>query len=243
VPLPDGNVPEKLQHRLTVNGTIANLAPIALATGKPIVIGPPLRGSNWVAANGPSNDSSHRRALVPVDGRTVIPQRFAIDWVQLHSGDSTFRGDAKDNKSYKAYGADVLAVADATVAGAKDGIPENVPGDTSRAVPITMETIAGNHIILDLGGGRYCLYAHLQPGSLKVKVGDRVKRGQVLGLLGNSGNSTEPHLHFQVMDAPSPLGGEGLPYLIDSFELLSGRNRGPRENALPMADMRVSFGK
>ena len=75
-----------------------------------------------------------------------------------------------------------------------------------------------------------------------MKPGDKVTRGQVLGLLGNSGNSTEPHLHFQVMDGPAPLGSEGLPYLIDAFELRSGRNQGKKENALPMENMKVSFG-
>ena len=92
----------------------------------------------------------------------------------------------------------------------------------------------GNYLILDLGGGNYCLYAHLQPGSLRVKAGDRVKRGQTLALLGNSGNSTEPHLHFQVMNGTSLLDPEGVPYLIDSFELLSGPNAGRETDALPM---------
>ena len=243
VPLPDGKAPGTLRHKLTVSGLTVDLAPVALRAAAPIVISPPLRGSDWLAANGPNNRSNHRRALIPVNGRAVIAQRFAIDWVQLKTENATFTGDLKDNRNYKAYGSDVLAVADATVAATKDGIPENVPGVDSRAVPITMETVAGNHIILDLGGGSYCMYAHLQPGSLKVKVGDRVKRGQVLGLLGNSGNSTEPHLHFQVMDGPSPLGSEGLPYLIDSFELLSGGNAGKKENALPMQNMRVKFGQ
>jgi murein DD-endopeptidase MepM/ murein hydrolase activator NlpD len=241
VPLPDGPPPAKLRHRLTVNGATVDLAPVALRAPKAIVIGPPLRGSDWLAGNGPNNRSPHRRALIAVNGRAVIAQRFAIDWVQLKTPNSTFSGDPKDNANYKAYGADVLAVADATVAATKDGIPQNVPGENSRAVPITLDTVAGNHIILDLGGGNYCMYAHLQPGSLKVKVGDKVKRGQVLALLGNSGNSTEPHLHFQVMDGPSPLGSEGLPYLIDSFELLSGQNAGKKQNALPMQNMRVKF--
>jgi murein DD-endopeptidase MepM/ murein hydrolase activator NlpD len=241
VPLPNGQAPQKIRHRLTMSGTTVDLAPVPLRAAQPIVIGPPLRGSDWLAANGPNNRSIHRRAMIPITGHLAIAQRFAIDWVQLKTADATFTGDAKDNKNYAAYGADVLAVADATVAAAKDGIPENVPGPNSRAVPITLETVAGNHIILDLGGGNYCMYAHLQPGSLKVKVGDKVKRGQVLGLLGNTGNSTEPHLHFQVMDGPSPLGAEGLPYHIDAFELLSGNNAGKKENALPMQNMRVKF--
>ena len=127
----------------------------------------------------------------------------------MKTDEATFTGDPKDNTNYQAYGSEVLAVADATVAATKDGIPQNVPGANSRAVAMTIETLAGNHIILDLGGGNFCMYAHLQPGTLKVKAGENVKRGQVLALLGNSGNSTEPHLHFQVMDSASPLGAEG----------------------------------
>jgi murein DD-endopeptidase MepM/ murein hydrolase activator NlpD len=186
---------------------------------KPLVISPPLRGGEWLAANGPSNTSGHRRALVPVAGQAHIAQRFAIDWVQLREDGRTFTGDPKDNKNYRCYGAEALAVADAVVVATKDGIPENVPGPTSRAVPITLETVGGNHVILDLGQGRYAFYAHLQPGSLRVKVGDKVRRGQVVGLVGNSGNSTEPHLHFHISDANSPLGSEGLPYLLPAFEV------------------------
>lgn len=243
VALPDGAAPANLGHRLTFSGATVDLAPVALRATNPIVIGLPLAGSDWMAASGPGNRSEHRRALTAVGGRAVIAQRFAIDWVQLKTADSTFTGNSKDNNNYMAYGKDVLAVADATVALTKDGIPENTPGEDSRAVPITLETLAGNYIILDLGGGNYCMYAHLQPDRLKVKVGDKVKRGQALGLLGNSGNSTEPHLHFQVMDGPSPLGAEGIPYLIDSFELLSGCNAGKKTNALPMENMRVKFGQ
>ena len=94
-----------------------------------------------------------------------------------------------------------------------------MPGATSRAVPITLETVGGNYIILDLGNGRYAFYAHLQPGSLRVKTGDKVRRGQVLALVGNSGNSTEPHLHFHIADANSSLGSEGRPYGFPSFEV------------------------
>jgi murein DD-endopeptidase MepM/ murein hydrolase activator NlpD len=150
---------------------------------------------------------------------------------RLNPSGATFSGDQKDNKSYRAYGADVLAVANAMVVATKDGIPENVPGITSRAVPITSDTIGGNHIVLDLGGGRYAFYAHLQPGSLKVKVGDRVTRGQVIGLVGNSGNSTEPHLHFHISDGVSPLGSEGLPYILDGTP------------GMPLQGARVAFNK
>jgi murein DD-endopeptidase MepM/ murein hydrolase activator NlpD len=178
---------------------------------------------------------------LPIEGRLHIAQRFATDWVKIDANGKTFAGDPKDNKTYFAYGSDALAVADATVTAIKDGIPENTPGPDSRAVPITLETFGGNHVILDLGGGRFAFYAHLQPGSLKVKAGDKVRKGQVLGLVGNSGNSTEPHLHFHVSDANSPLGSEGVPYVLDSFEVLSNIATGPRTNALPLENMRIKF--
>lgn len=182
------------------------------------LISPPLRGDNWQAGNGPSITSGHRRSLLPIDGHAQIAQRFAIDWVRLNPDGRTFTGDPKDNKNYRAYGSEVLSVADGVVTETKDGIPQNVPGLESRAVPITLETVGGNHIIVDIGHGRYALYAHLQPGSLKVKPGDHVKRGQVLALVGNSGNSIEPHLHFQLTNGNSPLGSEGIPYALESFD-------------------------
>ena len=100
-----------------------------------------------------------------------------------------------------------------------DGIPKNVPGATSRAVPITPETLGGNFVLLDIGQGAFAYYAHLQPGSLTVKKGDTVHRGQVLGLVGNTGNSTEPHLHFHLADRNAAIDSEGLPYAFDGFDL------------------------
>jgi murein DD-endopeptidase len=176
----------------------------------------PLRGKNWLAVNGPSNVSRHRRARLVIDGAAHISQRFAIDWVQIGEDLRTHHGDPKDNGNYLCFGADVLAVGDGVVVEVKDGIPENIPNQTP-VVPITLDTVAGNHIDLDLGGGVFAMYAHLQPGSLRVKVGDKVKRGQVLALVGNTGNSTEPHLHFQLMNGNSPLGSDGLPYALSGF--------------------------
>lgn len=222
--------PNSLQHKLSFKvgdypEALSVTTTPAAVTKNPISISPPLRGSEWLAGNGPSNTSGHRRALVPTGGGAHIAQRFAIDFVQLHPDGRSFTGDQKDNKSYRCYGAEALAVADSVVVATKDGIPENVPGPTSRAVAITLETVGGNHVILDLGNGRFAFYAHLQPGSLRVKVGDRVRRGQTVGLVGNSGNSTEPHLHFHISNGNSPLGSEGLPYAFPSFEV-QGRGWG-----------------
>jgi hypothetical protein len=225
------SAPASLRHRFTVGELTLDSPPITVSRQPPVVIAPPLSGDRWLAANGPGPASVHRRALIPIEGGAYIAQRFAVDWVQLWPSGTTFTGDQKDNKSYRAYGANVLAVADAIVAATRDGIPENIPGPASRAVPITAETIGGNRVVLDLGGGRFALYAHLQPGSLRVKVGDRVTRGQVLGLVGNSGNSTEPHLHFHLSDSVSPLGSEGLPYAILGM------------TGMPLQNARVNFAK
>ena len=218
------DVPASIRHRISVmlgdypDEFSVETNPLPVHTG-PIVISPPLGGNHWLAANGPSNTSGHRRALIPINGHAFISQRFAIDWVKLGDDGQTYYGDKLDNKNYYAFGSDALAVADGIVTEVKDGIPLNVPGINSRAVPITLETVGGNHVILNIGNGCYAFYAHLQPGSIRVKVGDHVHRGQVLGLVGNTGNSTEPHLHFHISNASSPLGSEGLPYLFPSFDV------------------------
>lgn len=238
IPAADGDTPPvQLRHRLTLARGNSDSATAQVVDGAVVpvtadvaIIGPPLRGDGWIAANGPTALSGHRRALIAAAGTPTIAQRFAIDYVQMDSAGRRWVGDSLVNASYHAQGADAIAVADGVVAATKDGIPENVPGVSSRAVPITLETIGGNYVMLDIGGGRYAFYAHLQPGSLRVREGDRVRRGHVLGLVGNSGNSTEPHLHFHLSDGTSPLGAEGIPYAHETFELV-GRCRGFAECA------------
>jgi murein DD-endopeptidase len=130
-----------------------------------------------------------------------------------------FHGDSKSNANFYRYG-EVVAVAGGRVSDLKDGLPENVGSNEQGTRAIALENIAGNYLILDLGQGRFALYAHLQPGSLRVKLGDKVKVDQVLARLGNSGNSDAPHLHIQLMDANSPLDAEGLPYELETFTQL-----------------------
>ena len=260
VPVDAQTPPTAVRHRVTVeeasgadSGRTHVFEGPAVAVGREVVvIGPPLRGGAWLTANGPSNESGHRRALIPIGGTPAIAQRFAIDYVRVDTAGRTVNGDRARNENFHAESADAIAVADGIVVATKDSIPENVPGPQSRAVAITLETVGGNHVILDIGGGRYAFYAHLRPGTLRVKAGDRVRRGQVLGLVGNSGNSTEPHLHFHVSDANSPLGSEGIPYVHESFELI-GRCSGlltgctrlsapeRRQREMPAANMIIRF--
>jgi osmoprotectant transport system permease protein len=220
-------VPISLRHRLTFTIAASDSAAeqqvvdgvrVTVQRSEPLAIGSPLRG-RWVAGNGLSNDTGHR-SLIAIGGHVRIAQRFATDWVGMGTDGLVARnGDLSQNGNYYGYGAQAIAVADGLVSETKDGIPENAPQTKVRAVPITLETIAGNHVILDLGHGHFALYAHLQPQSIRVKTGEKVRAGQVLGLVGNSGNSDLPHLHFQLMDASSALGSEGLPYVLKSFEL------------------------
>jgi hypothetical protein len=191
---------------------------VVINTAKPLVIGAPLRGEGWVALEAPENNGSHRRTIVAVDGKAHMAQRFAIDWSRIGPDGQVFRGDPAKNANWTPYGAEVLAVADSTVVDINDNVPENDPTSDKKAVPITLETVGGNYIILDLGNRRYAFYAHLQPKSMRVKVGDKVTRGQALALLGNSGQADAPHLHFHITDGNSPLGAEGVPYVFESFE-------------------------
>jgi len=216
--------PHALRHRLTFKRedteTALDTARVDVVRRAPITLAPPLTGDRWVAANALSNGSSHRRSIVVVNGRARIAQRFAIDWIRLGPDGQAFHGDPANNANWYGYGSEVLAVANGVVSDIKDGIPENDPTADHKAVPITLETVGGNYVIVDVGGGFYAFFAHLQPGSLRVKVGDHVGRGHVLALLGNSGNSDAPHLHFHVGDANSPLGAEGVPYVFRSYEVM-----------------------
>jgi peptidase M23-like protein len=124
-------------------------------------------------------------------------QRRAADLVMAGPDGKTYRTDGKTNKDYLAYGQEVLAVADGTVAIVVDGVPENEPAEMNEMV------LPGNYLVVRHTGTLHSLYAHLQPASIRVKSGAKVKRGQVLGLCGNSGNSSEPHLHFQLQDGPA----------------------------------------
>lgn len=218
------DVPRVLVHRLFFKPEAAGEdifvdgAEVVVREAVPVAISPPLRGQGWVALSGLSNTSVHRRTIVAVDGKARIAQRFAADWTRIGKDGLAFSGDPAKNTSWAAYGAEVLAVEDATVADVKNGIPDNDPTADKKAVPINLDTVGGNYVILDLGGGNFAFYAHLQPNSIRVKTGERVRRGQTLALLGNSGNSDAPHLHFHVSDGNSPLGAEGLPYVLDAFD-------------------------
>ena len=239
-------VPAQITHRVIFDGAVAEGALVGTHTTRLHVLGPPVEGAGWFAADGPGNetDNHHRRGIFIVDGAASISRRFATDWMG-HENTDTVKGDPLDRRSYFAYGKNVLAVADAKVITALDGAPENIPGHNEKfhpAVPEALATISGNTITLDLGEGQYAHYMHLQPGSVRVKTGDRVRRGQLLGLVGASGDAREPHLHFEVTTSAGGMTGEGVPFVIDSYRVMGGGTVGPQTRALPLNNQVIDFG-
>ena len=215
--------PPLLVHRLTLRlllpdpiDVVETVAETDVERAPPVVLGPPLVGRGYVAADGCCDTIRHVRALLPLNGRFTLAQRFAIDWEQVDAENRLFKGDKHALESYMIYGREVLAVADGTVIASRNDLPEQIPGALPANLPIA--DADGNFIILDIGGA-YVLYAHLQPGSVLVAAGAQVKRGDIIGKVGNTGNTQAPHLHLHVVDGPSPLLSNGIPYVFDSFTI------------------------
>lgn len=237
-----GAVPRTLVHELRVRGQAPGggsdrfwmrIARTRVSRRAAVRLGPPLRGTGYVNSNGCCEVSPHTRAVQTFDGVRWLAQRFAIDWVQADDSGRTRDGDPHDPASYFVYGEPVLAVADGRVVSVVDGRRDQSPPmpDTTITRGNAHDFVTGNHVILDIGRGNYPMYAHLQPGSITVRVGDRVRRGQVLALVGNSGNSTEPHLHFHVGSTPRALEADGLPYVYDRFRIAGTVDRDRRAAA------------
>ena len=234
--LPPGAVPPRVTHRityaappdapyLTLLGTRRIDGPeLALDPRAAPVIAPPLRGAGWLDWNGcdvVGGDymTNHRWFRLAVAGAGYVkPETFAIDWMRLRGG-QFFSGDGSRVEQYFGFGAEVVAAAGGTVVSVRDGMPEETPNQPPVAVRGPGD-YAGNHVVVQQGSGVWALYAHLQPGSISVRVGDRVAAGQGLGRLGNTGNSSAPHLHFQLSDSPDvTLTFNSLPFVLDRYTL------------------------
>jgi hypothetical protein len=227
-------IPRLLSHRVTMHASAAppgqqeineSGGEVAVDRRPVVSIGPPLRGAGYISADSCCDASRHTRAAMPVNGHVWLAQRFAVDWEQLDAQGRVYAGDREKLESYTIFGKPVIAVADAVVASVTDGLPEQTPG--KYPVNISLDQADGNSVILDLGDRRYAMYAHMQRGSIQVRVGERVKMGRLLGLVGNSGNSVAPHLHFQVTDRSSSLAANGLPYEMRDFQI-TGKTPGTK---------------
>ena len=151
----------------------------------------------WAVAWGGRSVGQNRHAV-------VRDQRFAYDFF-MTKDDKSYRTTGKENDDYLCFGAPVLAPGAGTVAVVVDGIDDNVPGRMNR------EQTLGNHVVIDHGQGEFSFLAHFKKGSTRVKVGERVEAGAPVAACGNSGNSSEPHLHYHLQSTAVFLQGDGLP--------------------------------
>ena len=216
--------PQRLAHHLRftiAGGDPAHLSFTGVRTpvrgARATEIAPPLRDSRWLDGDGCCGVTAHRGAILPIDGTIHISQRFAVDLTQLDRHNRLFSGARDELSSYHYYGAPVHAVANGKVVRSENGLPDQVPDPGGPPPVATIQGADGDYVVQRLSDRRFALYAHLKPGSLRVGNGDRVRQGQVIGRLGNSGNSNLPHLHFQVMNSASPLESNGVPYTFTSF--------------------------
>ncbi len=138
-----------------------------------IAIRSPLAGPGWGALNGCCVPNIHRSVRIAAGTRLATPETFAIDWIRIDNG-RFFEGDGKTNEQYPYFGDDVLSVADGDVVALHDGMPESIPFEPPTTVH-KPEDYGGNYVLVRIADGTYALYAHLQPGSISVKVGDRIR--------------------------------------------------------------------
>ena len=218
--------------RVRVKGTAAN-KPVELTAALPVTTEFPkaswlfpVRGASFVGW-GASLHTGHR---------WILPEAYALDIARLGSSGLTYSGEGARFSDYYAYGVEIYAAGAGKVIEAANDVGEDpsllqLPGESTDAYTArvrenqakllkTENGLLGNYVLIEHANRDYSLYAHLQPGSVRVRPGDSVAAGTLLGRLGSSGNSTEPHLHFQVCNGPSALQCSGMPVNFSNIKIL-----------------------
>ena len=242
--VPPDDVHERIDHRITyqrpADSTLASLTgslviegPLLAVDPRPaVVIAPPLHGSGWLTFSGVgSSPSLHRSIRLAVDGLAYAKsETFAIDWLQITDG-GVFEGDGGRNDQWHCYGAEVTSATDGTVVSVRNGMPDQTPNAPPENL-LEATDYGGNQVTVQMADGVWAFYGHLIADSLAVEVGETVVAGQMLGLLGNSGNSTAPHLHFGLLDGPDPLANNSLPMVFDAYTLIGDLDEAARGDFL-----------
>jgi hypothetical protein len=186
----------------------------------------PFSGAWLVAWGGDTAEQNHHH-----DSR---PQRFAFDLVGIGPGGKTQKGSGNRNEDYFAFGRELLSPADGVVMEAIDGVRDNAPGSMNPFSAL------GNAVFVRHAPNEVSVLAHLKQGSVRVKAGDSVKRGQVLGLCGNSGNSSEPHLHYHLQNTPVMQSATGIKVYFASVAVKKGGDKEVKERYSPVKGDAVS---
>ena len=224
---------------------------------EPIIVEFPLRGE-WLSPNTPGTK-------IPSHGTNQFGTRYAYDFIQVdwkRKGWPSYRVSLQQYllfgvplNEYYCWGQEVHAPCDGIIVQAEDGYKErtrtNLLIDMSNAYKIAhffdprkddIQSVAGNYIIMECGTHVYAALVHLQTGSIKVSVGQSVKKGEVIGRVGHSGNSFSPHLHFQLMDSSDILTANGLPCAFEQYEVFQDGEWQKVVNGIPTDKERVRFG-
>jgi murein DD-endopeptidase MepM/ murein hydrolase activator NlpD len=238
-------VPRTLRHSFQVSTEggqtlVATDARVDVRSAPPIAVGSPFRAGTWLAHNGPGQHRSAHWGSALLDGRTArIPQRYAIDFIGVDDNGRAVRGDFRksSNEDWVGFGREILAVLDGTVYAARDGIVDNQPlVEPPRPSSPSAQDSYGNYVIVRTGDGTFVHYVHLQRNSVAVKAGEAVRRGQVIGRLGNSGNTNGAHLHFNITEGPEQEATQGIPFVFDTVETLGNTTADIALGAEPSAD-------
>lgn len=218
-------IPRAFEHRVAVTARDAFTsrttrlryvtARVTISPREAPVLTPPLRGRGWVASDGCCGSGGHVSAIFGLAGQLQAAERFAIDWIKLTPEGRFFDGDPSVLTNWAGYGAEITAAADGVVTSARDGLPDQTPLAKPGVLPL--DEVPGNHVMIRMRGGLSGVYAHFVPGTVAVRVGQRVRAGDRLGLLGNSGGSLAPHLHFHVVNGSSMTASDGYPFTLARF--------------------------
>jgi len=223
-------VPKRLQNRITytlplgapgeaiIGSKTVDAPALRVDRRVPIEVAPPLPGDGWLSANACCDPSvNHRSLVLPANGTYVTPGTFAVDYIRVVNG-RIYEGDGTQNADWFAYGAPIRAVADGKVVSVVNDLPEVPPLTELNNPTLTKPSdYGGNGVVVEIRPGVFAHYFHMQTGSVSVKVGQRVRTGQKLGVFGNSGNTSGPHLHFGITDGRDTLASNSLPFEIDRF--------------------------
>ncbi|WPR77377.1 M23 family metallopeptidase [Algoriphagus sp. NG3] len=206
---------------------------------KPVILGAPLKDGLWAAIHNPTWQRGHRRVFYTVDGETRIPGRFAIDFMKVDENGKTATGDKNMVVNWYGFNADVLAVSDGIISSVRNDFIDSEKLDRHPRYNSLKAT--GNYISLSIGNNNYVFYEHLKAGSIRVKPGQKVKKGEVIASLGFTGQATGPHLHFHVANKNSPLGAEGLPFVFENFTLLGMYDDFNSFGIKPWVDLELNY--